>query len=73
VTKADGIVFEHLRHIRSAVDALREDMCEIKGRVGILEDGCALLMSRLDRIEARVDRLSDRIERVEKRLDLAEV
>jgi len=30
-------VLEHLRHIRGVVDGLRDDMREVKGRLGILE------------------------------------
>jgi hypothetical protein len=30
-------MLEHLRHIRGAVDGLRDDMREVKGRLGILE------------------------------------
>jgi hypothetical protein len=33
---SDNIVLEHLRHIRGAVDGLRDDMREVKGRLGIL-------------------------------------
>jgi hypothetical protein len=53
-------------HIRGAVDGLREDMREVKGRLGILENQYANLSTRLDRIDGRV-------ERIEQRLNLAEV
>jgi predicted nuclease with TOPRIM domain len=59
------IVLEHLRHIRSAVDGLRDDMREVKGRLGILESQYAHLSNRLDRVDGR-------IERIEQRLNLAE-
>ena len=61
----DNIVLEHLRHIRSAVDGLRDDMREVKGRLGILESQYANLSNRLDRLDGRV-------ERIEQRLSLAE-
>jgi hypothetical protein len=35
--ETESLVQEHLRHIRGAVDALREDNREIKTRLGILE------------------------------------
>ena len=35
---SDNIVLEHLRYIRTAVDGLRDDMREAKGRLGILEN-----------------------------------
>ena len=58
-------MLEHLRHIRSAVDGLRDDMREVKGRLGILESQYANLSNRLDRVDSR-------IERIEQRLNLAE-
>jgi predicted nuclease with TOPRIM domain len=62
----DNLVLEHLRHIRSSVDGLREDMREVKGRLGILENQYANLSTRLDRMDGRV-------ERIEQRLSLADV
>jgi predicted nucleic acid-binding Zn-ribbon protein len=63
--ESNAIVLEHLRPIRGAVDGLREDMREVKNRLGILENQYASLSSRIDRLDAR-------IERIEKCLDLAE-
>ena len=65
MAELDNIVLEHLRHIRGAVDGLREDMREVKNRLGILENQYASLSNRIDRLDARM-------ERIEKRLDLAE-
>jgi predicted nuclease with TOPRIM domain len=61
----DNVVLEHLRHIRNAVDGLRDDMREVKGRLGILESQYANLSNRLDRLDGRV-------ERIEQRLNLAD-
>ena len=61
----DNIVLEHLRHIRWAVDALREDMREMKERLGSLEASYAS-------VSRRIDRLDGRVERIEIRLNLAE-
>ena len=61
MTETENLVLEHLSHIRGAVDALLEDMCEV--RLGTLEANYASISRRVDRIEAR-------IERIEKRLDL---
>jgi predicted nucleic acid-binding Zn-ribbon protein len=55
----------HLRHMRGGIDGLREDMREVKTRLGILENQYASMSSRLDRLDARV-------ERIERRLDLAD-
>lgn len=66
MTETENLVLEHLRHIRGAVDGLREDMREVKSRLGIMESQYASLSNRLDRMDSRV-------ERIEKRLELAEV
>jgi predicted nuclease with TOPRIM domain len=65
MAETDTVVLEPLRHIRGAVDALRDDMREVKGRLGILESQYANLSTRMERLDARV-------ERIEQRLDLAE-
>jgi hypothetical protein len=59
----DSIVLEHLRHIRGAVDGLRDDMREVKGHIGALENHCATLSNCLDHMAATADR-------IERRLDL---
>src|SRR5689334_7805666 len=66
MVEPDSIVLEHLRHIRTVVDALRDDMREMKGRMGILENQYANLSARIDRLDARV-------ERIERPLELADV
>jgi hypothetical protein len=73
VTEAESIVLEHLRYIRGAVDGLRDDMREVKQRVGALVTGFAQVTVRLAEMSNRVDRLSDRVERIERRLELAPV
>ncbi|HZS64878.1 MAG TPA: hypothetical protein VFA53_10355 [Xanthobacteraceae bacterium] len=66
MTEAESLVLEHLRHIRSVVDGLRDDMRDVKTRLGTLETQYAILSNRLDRLDARV-------ERIERRLELADV
>lgn len=66
MTEVENIVLEHLRHIRGVVDSTREDIREIKGRLGILESQYAHMSNRIDRLDARV-------ERIEQRLELSEV
>jgi hypothetical protein len=73
----DNILLEYLRHIRSAVDGLREDMRAVKGRLSAVELGLAAIrreVAGLAEADAhlgiRIDRLSDPTERIEKRLDL---
>ena len=50
--ETESLVQEHLRHIRGAVDALREDNREIKTRLGILEQQYASLSKRLELADA---------------------
>ena len=54
-------MLEHLRHIRAVVDGLRDDMREVKGRLGILESQYASLSNRLDRMDSRVERIEQRL------------
>ncbi len=61
----DHIVLEHLRAIRATLDRHTDDLMEIKGRLGTLEQQYASISNRVDRID-------ERLHRVEKRLDLVE-
>ena len=63
--ETENLVLEHLRHMRGAMDVMRDDIREIKTRLGIIEQQYASLSSRIDRIEGRLDR-------IEKRLELAD-
>jgi predicted nuclease with TOPRIM domain len=65
MTEAESLVLEHLRHICGAVDGLREDMREVKSRLGILENQYASLSNRMDRLDARVERIEQRLELIE--------
>jgi predicted nuclease with TOPRIM domain len=65
MAEVDHIVLEHLRHIRGAVDGLREDMREVKGRLGILESQYASLSNRMDRLDGRIERIEQRLNLVE--------
>ena len=55
---SDNLVLEHLRHIRGAVDGMRE----VKGRLGMLESQYANLSNRLDRLDCRAERIERRFE-----------
>ena len=72
MAEPDNIVLEHLRHIGGAVDALRDDMCEVRHRVGAVDRELAHVHVKVAELSERVDRVSDRLERVEKRLDLTD-
>jgi hypothetical protein len=73
MAEPDNIVLEHLRHIRGVIDAIRDDMADIKSRMTTLEFSVGNLIAieanhyaghsgRLDRIDARLDRIERRLE-----------
>ena len=57
----DNIVLEHLRHIRGAVDGLRDDMREVKERLSIIVSQCTSMSNRLGNINARLRRIEQRL------------
>ncbi len=63
---------EYLRHVRTAVDALRDDMREVKSRRGHLEEQVASSHAQYASLSRCIDRLDERLERVERRLALFE-
>ena len=73
----DSLVLEHLRHIRSRVDQIADDVGDLKQRMSGLESGMNLVKREVvqgDEIDARqqitLDKLQMRIERIERRLEL---
>ena len=65
MAEPDNFVLEHLRHIRGAIDGVRDDTREMEQRIGSLESQYANISNRLDRMDMR-------IERIEPRLDLTD-
>jgi archaellum component FlaC len=65
MTETESLVLEHLRHIRGAIDGVRDDIRETKQCIGNLENQYANMSNRLDRMDVR-------IERIERRLDLTD-
>jgi predicted nucleic acid-binding Zn-ribbon protein len=51
-----------LRCLDQKVDGLRDDMREVKTRIGILEQQYTSLANRIDRIETRLDRIERRLD-----------
>lgn len=68
----ENIMLEHLHHIRGAIDGLREDMREVKTRLGHVEEQVGGLYAQYASLSRRIDRLDERLERVERRLELVE-
>ena len=67
----NNVVLEHLRHIRRMADETREDVREIKVRVGSFEREVAQIHVKIVEQSERIDRLTDRADRIERRLYLA--
>jgi hypothetical protein len=59
----ESLVLRYLRSIDAKVDRIGDDVRELKGRVGALEERYASVSRRLDSIELRM-------ERIERRFDL---
>lgn len=60
-----NLVLHMLRDISQKVDDLRDDMREVKTRLGILEQQAASLSNRIDRVELRLDRIEKRLGLIE--------
>ena len=73
----ENIILEHLRHIRSRVDQISDDMSDLKHRMSSLESAMVLIKHEIahsDETDARqqvtLDKIIDRIQRIERRLEL---
>jgi hypothetical protein len=73
----ENIVLEHLRHIRSRVDQIADDMTDLKLRMSSLESAMVSVKHEVahgDETDARqqvtLDKLAERIQRIERRLEL---
>jgi phage shock protein A len=69
-----NLVLEHLRHLRAAMDGLRDDVRELKHRMSSVEQQIAnALASETNHyvtVSNRLDRVGDRLDRIERRLDI---
>ena len=68
----NGLILEHLRHIRGSISRMEDDIAEMKSRLGRLETIVAQIHVTLAEHSVRFDRLEARVTQIEKRLDLAE-
>lgn len=73
----ENLVLEHLRHIRSKVDQIADDMIDLKLRMSSLESSMVSVKHEVahgDETDARqqvtLDKIVERIQRIEKRLEL---
>ncbi len=74
--EVDNLILEHLRHIRSDIAVMKDDLREIKQRPGSLESAVAGLKrdnpglcGDIAEQPSRFDRLVERVEHIERRLD----
>ena len=58
----DSLILRYLRRLAEQVDGLRDDMREVKERLGLLEGGQASISRRVDRIESRLERIGRRLD-----------
>ena len=66
----ESLILEHLRHIRSKMDAVSLDMSDIKSRVSSLEETQGQLLFMMGGLGKRMDRFDERLGPIERRLDL---
>ena len=66
----ESLILEHLRHIRSKMDAVSLDMSDIKSRVSSLEETQGQLLVMMGGLGKRMVRFDERLGRIERRLDL---
>jgi tetrahydromethanopterin S-methyltransferase subunit G len=67
-----NLVLEHLRHIRSRVDGLTDDMRQVILRLGAVERHVAGLHISDVGQNSEIDQIKDRLQRVERRLELTD-
>ena len=70
--KIESLVLEHLRHIRTRVDRVADDMADVKVRLTSLETQVAGLHLDMAHMHSRIDRVDNRISRIETRLEIAD-
>lgn len=73
----ENLVLEHLRHIRSRVDQIADDISDLKHRMSSLESAMVSVKHEVahgDETDARqqvtIDKIIDRIQRIERRLEI---
>lgn len=67
-----NLILEHLRALRTGQDGLREDIREVKTRLGLVEQQMATLGHMYAAVSLRLDRVEGRLDRIERRLDLTD-
>jgi predicted nucleic acid-binding Zn-ribbon protein len=68
-----NLMLVFLRRIDAKLDALSEDVADLKRRMTSLEASVSLLHGDFAGQSARIDRIEARLDRIERRLDLVDV
>lgn len=66
------IMLEHLKHLRKGQDAMKDDLRDLKFRVGSLERSFLGVQETLAHHNSRFDRIMDDLDIIKKRLELVE-
>jgi phage shock protein A len=66
----DNLVLEHLRALRADVSDVKNDMRDVKARLGSIESYIATLHADQARTGTKLDDIVHRVERLEKRTGL---
>jgi archaellum component FlaC len=72
MAEAEGLVLDHLRHMRGQLDRMEHKLEDVVARLGHVERAVADHSVQLAEINSKLDRLDVRVTRIEKRLDLAD-
>jgi hypothetical protein len=68
--QVENLILDYLRAMRSDIALIKEDIRELKLRVGALEQYVANLVGDVFRMNARMGRFDERLERIERRPEL---
>jgi hypothetical protein len=66
----DNLALEHLRHIRSKIDAVDIRLDDLTARVSRIEEAIGVMVTAFADVNRRLDRHDERFARIERRLDL---
>ena len=67
MTEVQNLILDHLCHLRSAIDALGEDLREVKAQLGALVSQFANLSRQFEGVDTRLERIEQRLEVIERR------
>lgn len=69
---AENLVLEHLCAIRATVERTEREVCNVRHRVGSIDQHLANLQSDVTNLHLRLDHQGERLDRIERGLEVAE-